>query len=110
LWQATQKTPRKHTGIRIAEVVLGRQTKIVIVAGQNSANDGECRMMKNLMSMLSKLTMVVLVVALLADVAAIMCSLEMDLLMVSAVMMLATAYVLGVWLFLCDEYGEEEKL
>lgn len=62
------------------------------------------------MSMLSKMTMIVLVVALLADVTAIMCSLGMNSLMVSAVMMLATAYVLGVWLFLCDEYGEEEKL
>ena len=54
--------------------------------------------------------MVVLVVALLVDITAIMCSLGMNSLMVSAVMMLATAYVVGVWLFLCDEYDEEKKL
>lgn len=62
------------------------------------------------MSMLSKMTMIVLIVALLVDIVAIMCSLGMNSLMVSAVMMLATAYVLGVWLFLCDEGDKEEKL
>ena len=67
-------------------------------------------MMKNLMTILTKLIMVVLVVALLVDITAIMCNLGMNSLMVSAVMMLATAYVLGIWLFLCDEYDEEEKL
>lgn len=84
--------------------------KIVTDAGQSSVNDGECRIMRNLMSILSKLIMVVLVVALLVDITAIMCSLGMNSLMVSAVMMLATAYVVGVWLFLCDEYDEEKKL
>lgn len=84
--------------------------KIVTDAGQSSVNDGEYQMMKNLMSILSKLIMVVLVVALLVDVTAIMCSLGMNSLMVSAVMMLATAYVLGIWLFLCDEGDKEEEL
>lgn len=105
-----QMMQQKHTGIQIVRDVLVHRMKIVIVAGQNSVNNGEYRAMKSLMLILSKLTMVVLVVALLADVAAIMCSLGMNSLMVSAVMMLATAYVLGVWLFLCDEYGEEERL
>lgn len=103
-------TQRMHTGIQIAKDVLGRQTKIVIGVGSNNENNGECQMMKSLMSILSKLIMVVLVVALLVDVAAIMCSLGMNSLMVSAVMMLATAYVLGVCLFLWDEYDEEKKL
>lgn len=84
--------------------------KIVTNVGKSSVNDGEYPMMKNLMSMLSKLIMVVLVVALLVDVTAIMCSLGMNSLMVSAVMMLATAYVLGVCLFLWNEYDEEKKL
>ena len=100
---------KKRTGIRIAEDVSGRQMKIATNVGQSSVNDGECRMMRNLMLILSKLIMVVLVVALLVDVTAIMCSLGMNSLMVSAVMMLATAYVLGVCLFLWDEYDEEEK-
>lgn len=99
-----------HTGIQIVKDVLERQTKIVIVAGQNSVNNGEYRAMKSLMLTLSKLTMFVLVVALLVDVSTIMCSLGMNLLMVSAVMMLATAYVLGIWLFLCDEYDEVNRL
>ena len=103
-------TWRMHTGIQIAEVALEHQMKIVTDAGQSSVNDGECRIMRNLMSILSKLIMVVLVVALLVDITAIMCSLGMNSLMVSAVMMLATAYVVGVWLFLCDEYDEEKKL
>lgn len=67
-------------------------------------------MMKSLTLILSKITMIVLIVALLVDVTAIMCSLGMNSLMVSAVMMLATAYVLGVCLFLWDEYDEEKKL
>lgn len=105
-----QMMRRKHTGIQIARDVSAHRMKIVIVAGQNSVNNGEYRAMKSLTSILSKITMIVLVVALLADVTAIMRSLGMNSLMVSAVMMLVTAYVLGVWLFLCDEYDEEERL
>ena len=84
--------------------------KIVTDAGRSSVNDGEFRTMKSLMSILSKLIMVVLVVALLVDVTAIMCSLGINSLMVSAVMMLATAYVVGICLFLWDEYDEDKKL
>lgn len=84
--------------------------KIVTDAGWSSVNDGAYRTMKSLMSILSKMIIIVLIVALLVDVVAIMCSLGISLLMVSVVMMLATAYVLGIWLFLCDEYGEEKKL
>lgn len=103
-------TQRMHTGIQIAEVALEHQMKIVTDAGRSSVNDGEFRTMKSLMSILSKLIMVVLVVALLVDVTAIMCSLGINSLMVSAVMMLATAYVVGICLFLWDEYDEDKKL
>lgn len=81
--------------------------KIVTDAGRSSVNDGECRMMKSLMSILINPTMIILIVLLLVDITAIICSLGLSSLMVSSVMMFAAALVLGMLMFLCDEYDEE---
>ena len=101
--------PRKHTGIQIAEVVSGRRMRIVTNAGRSSENDGECRIMRSLMLILSNPMMIILITLLLVDITAIMCSLGVSPLMVSSIMMFAAAHILGVLMFLCDEY-EEEKL
>ncbi len=103
-------TRRMRTGIRIAEDVSGHQMKIVTDAGRSSVNDGECRMMKNLMSILSNPMMIILITLLLVDITAIMCSIGVSPLMVSSIMMFAAAHILGVLMFLCDEYDEEKKL
>lgn len=84
--------------------------KIVTNVGQSSVNDGEYRTMRNLMLILSNPMMIILITLLLVDITAIMCSLGVSPLMVSSIMMFAAAHILGVLMFLCDEYDKEEKL
>ena len=66
--------------------------------------------MKSLMSILTEPMIIMLMVLLLIDITAIACSMGVSPLMVSSIMMFAAAYILGVLMFLCDEYDEEEKL
>ena len=101
---------QKHIGTLTVKDVLERRMKIVTNVGQSNESDGEYRTMRNLMLILSNPMMIILITLLLVDITAIMCSLGVSPLMVSPIMMFAAAHILGVLLFLCDEYDEEEKL
>lgn len=105
-----QMMRQKRIGILTVKDVSERRMKIAISAGQSSANDGVCRMMRSLMLILSNPMMIILITLLLVDITAIMCSLGVSTLMVSSIMMFAAAHILGVLMFLCDEYDKEEKL
>lgn len=100
---------QKRIGTLTVKDASERQMKIVTNVGQSSVNDGECRTMKSLMLILSNPMMIILITLLLVDITAIMCSLGVSPLMVSSIMMFAAAHILGVLMFLCDEYDEEEK-